>query len=553
MAGINIPFLSNVRDFLKGTGDVEGALDDVADSLDDMAGEAEDAARQSARSLGDVSDALDDVARDSRDTGDDLGTSLDGAAREAEDAAARLERSFRDSLDAVRTESADAGSAVGRDMDEGTREASEGLSQMGEEGAANAREVAASFDGSASSIADGFQGLAAEALGGFGPLGAAAGVAIAAGMGLAMASIEKAKEEAQETAEAIAEIAAEMIDLGTADRGPEQVQEALAAAASEAEDGTIKMQEWADSAKDAGIEFADYAAAMAGDSAAAGRSLDEITQKLDAERAAQRTLSEEISAIGSARGDEGRVKSAQIAEHQKLIDKLDDERRNILDATGVVDEASEVYDLYTEAVDGSSAATIAATEAAEASAEAAAEQAEAIRDSANAAIEASDAQIAYMESLSSTTETIAENGATLDLNTEKGRANQSALNGLAGDILALADANKTNGAATADSNAKLVEGRTAFINAATAAGSTTEAANALADAYGLVPETVTTAASVTGADKVKTDLDALAAPRSVEITPTGIASVWQTKIDSLMAQVRPPQVTVAPRAGMQAK
>lgn len=551
MAGINIPFLSNVRDFLKGTGDVEGALDDVADSLDDMAGEAEDAARQSARSLGDVSDSLDDVARDSRDTGDDLGASMDGAAREAEDAAARLERSFRDSLDAVRTESADAGTAVGRDMDEGTREASEGLSQMGEEGAANAREVAASFDGSASSIADGFQGLAAEALGGFGPLGAAAGVAIAAGMGLAMASIEKAKEEAQEAAEAIAEIAGEMIDLGTTRRGPEQVQEALAAAATEAEDGTIKMQEWADSAKDAGIEFADYAAAMAGDSAAAGRSLDEITQKLDTERAAQRTLSEEISAIGSARGDEGRVKAAQIAGHQKLIDKLDAERRNILDATGVVDEASEVYDLYTEAVDGSSAATIAATEAAEASAEAAAEQAEAIRDSANAAIEASDAQIAYMESLATTTETIAENGATLDLNTEKGRANQSALNGLAGDILALADANKTNGAATADSNAKLVEGRTAFINAATAAGSTTEAANALADAYGLVPETVTTAATVTGTETVKTNLDTLTAPRTVEITPTGFVSVWQTKIDSLMAQVRPPQVTVAPRAGMQ--
>lgn len=521
MAGINIPFLANVHDFLKGTGSVEDALDDVAGSLDDVADEAQDASRATSRAL-------------------------DGAADDADDAAARLERSFRDSLDTVRAESADTGAAVGRNMDEGTREASEGMAQMGEEGAANAREVAASFDGSASSIADGFQGLAAEALGGFGPMGAAAGVAIAAGMGLAMSSIEKAKEEAQEAAEAVAEMASEMIDLRSAKLGPEQVQEALAAAASEAEDGGIKLQEWADAATEAGLDFGDYAAAMAGDSAAASRSLDEITKKLDTEKAAIKVLATAISDSGDARSAEGRVAAAQIAEHTALTDALEEQRGKILEATGVVDSASEVYDLYTEAVDSSSAAQIANTEEVEAAEEARQD----LLDVTRGAI---DAELDYLDALDEGTLALAENAAAgLDKNTAAGRENIRTVGEMVDATMAHADAVLAQTGDQAAANKVIEEGRLKIEAAGTAAGLSADEVNGYSSSLGLVPKTVSTAVAVTGTDTATTDLDGVTAPRTVAVTPSADLNGWQSFMDRTMSSLRSPQVVVTPRLGLKA-
>lgn len=534
MAGINIPFLSNVRDFLRGTGDVENALDDVASGLDDMASEAEDAARTSARSLDDVTDALDDVGRDSQDAGRDLARGLEDGADSGTDAAQRLERSFRDSLDRVRTEASDTGAAVARDMDDGTTRASEGMTQLGEEGAANAREVAASFDGSAESIADGFQGLAAEALGGFGPAGAVAGVAVAAGMGMAMAATERAKEEAQETAEAIAEIAGAMIDLGDTTRGPEQVRDALKDAAGEAEDGTITLQKWSETVNDAGLDFSDYAGGMAGDAEAAARSLTEITDEVERLRA------ETIAATeGGTKIDSG------LAVRNETIASLEEARAGLEEVAEQTAGSAEVFDLYTEAVEGTSAAQVEAAETAAAAAEA-------VRDKAAAALEASNAEIGYAATVADTTETIAENGATTDLATEAGRANMSALNELAAQTLALADATKDNGRATEESNAKTMIGRDAFVAAAMAAGQTEQAAHDLADQYGLIPETVTTDANLTGVDTAKTELDALVAPRSVPINPSLSKTTWQSQIDTFASGLRAPTIPATVRLGQTA-
>lgn len=546
MAGINIPFLSNVRDFLKGTGDVEGALDDVADSLDDMAGEAENAARQSARSLGDVSDSLDDVARDSRDAGDDLGSSMDGAAREAEDAAARLERSFRDSLDAVRTESADAGSAVGRDMDEGTREASEGLTQMGEEGAANAREVAASFDGSASSIADGFQGLAAEALGGFGPLGAAAGIAVAAGMGLAMSSMEKAKEEAQETAEAIAEIAGEMIDLGSSERGPEQVADALTEMATSAEDGENQLKSIKETADDLGISYADLANGMAGDSEAAARAIAELNGKIDDEKTAQGLLTAEITRKQNALSDEGRAMAAQSAAHTDMIEKLESGKTSLLEELGVLEEGTEIFELHTEAVEGGAAAQVAATEATEAATEAREELTETTRT-------AITSELDYLDAIAAGTEALAENAAAgLDKNTVAGRENIRTIDTMVQSVRDHADAVLAQTGDQAAANAVIEEGRVKIKAAGDAAGLSADEVDGYATSLGLVPGTVDTAVAVTGTATAKTELDGLTAPRTVSLTPVADLFSWQRVLDNTAAGLRAPSVQVAPKIGMSA-
>ena len=153
MASLELDVLMNTRDVQRGAKDVDKALDGVSDSLDD-------------------------VARDGEQAGD------------------KLERSFRDAADAAKRESRTIESDVQRNVNRGFDRASEGAENFKDEAKQNAAEVAASFDGSAESIADGFQGLAATAFSGFGPAGIAAGVTAAAGIGLVTQALTTAQEQA---------------------------------------------------------------------------------------------------------------------------------------------------------------------------------------------------------------------------------------------------------------------------------------------------------------------------------------------------------------------
>lgn len=119
--------------------------------------------------------ALDDLG----DEGETGGRKLEDALRDAERATERLSR---------------AGKDVGDDLDRGFKRAKEGADDFKQEANSTAREAAASFDGSAESIGDAFQEVAANAFGGFGPAGAAAGLAAAAGLGLLTAEWQKHAE-----------------------------------------------------------------------------------------------------------------------------------------------------------------------------------------------------------------------------------------------------------------------------------------------------------------------------------------------------------------------
>lgn len=214
MAGINIPFLSDVRDFLRGGDSVADKLDDVADSLDEVGESGKDAGREATRALDDVVDKLDDVADASRDTGRALDDSADGAGQAAD----KIEREFTDALDKVRAAGKATGKSVGDDLDAGAKEAGEGIGNLKDEADGTAREVAASFDGSAESIAEGFQEVAANALSGFGPAGAAAGLAAAAGIGIAIAKLTEYAEQVNAAKEAGAEWATSFNTAGLNDR-----------------------------------------------------------------------------------------------------------------------------------------------------------------------------------------------------------------------------------------------------------------------------------------------------------------------------------------------
>lgn len=173
--GLTLDIAANTRDFQKGTKDVEGALDKVAD-------------------------ALDDVSRD----GDKAGE--------------KLERSFSDAQRDISRSSKKIGTDLSKEVKHGTDGAKEGLDDFKQEANQTARESAASFDGSASSIVDAFQETAANAFGGFGPAGALAGIAAAAGIGLvgkafadASVDAEKLKEKTKTTFDQMIESKSEFI------------------------------------------------------------------------------------------------------------------------------------------------------------------------------------------------------------------------------------------------------------------------------------------------------------------------------------------------------
>jgi len=202
MAGISINFLADVKNFLRGTKNVEDELDDVADSLDDL-------------------------------------------ARDGDQATEKLEKSFRD----LANETKQAGDDIGRDFKRGTREAAEGVSELKDEANSTAREAAASFDGSAESIVDAFQEVAANAFAGFGPAGAVAGLAMAAGIGLAVKGFQDNEAAADELKQKVSELTQQYIEAGRiGEVSLEDYIEAIKQLATESDDAELSLRDISDAA-----------------------------------------------------------------------------------------------------------------------------------------------------------------------------------------------------------------------------------------------------------------------------------------------------------------
>lgn len=102
-------------------------------------------------------------------------------------------------------------------------------------------------------------------------------------------------------------------------------------------------------------------------------------------------------------------------------------------------------------------------------------------------LSASDANIAYQDAIDAVTESVINNGKTLDIGTEKGRANQTAYNGLAKSAMAVAEAVATETLATEGSAAAQAQLQTSLdqsykdlITAAGQFGITGDAADTMA-------------------------------------------------------------------------
>ena len=232
--GISINFLADVKDFLRGTKNVEDSLDDVADSLDDVVKEGEQA-------TGKLEDSFRDLAKATKKSGDDVGDNLNRGFKKAED----------------------------------------GAQNFKEEANSTAKESAASFDGSAQSIVDSFQEIAANAFEGFGPAGAVAGLALAAGIGIATAEFQKSEEAAKAAKVRVSELGKAFIESGADVAQVEAFQSALEGIVSNADDATVKVDDLRKMTKkygDAVPSVSEFAVAYAGNADA----IDSVTKKLEA-------------------------------------------------------------------------------------------------------------------------------------------------------------------------------------------------------------------------------------------------------------------------------
>lgn len=120
-------------------------------------------------------------------------------------------------------------------------------------------------------------------------------------------------------------------------------------------------------------------------------------------------------------------------------------------------------------------------------------------------------------------------GAGLDISTDAGRRNATALDGIAQKAKDAAVANFNNGVSVADVTAKMGTARTAFVDQATKMGMTSQAANTLADKLGLTSANVGRLTSELNATPRQTtarvDAETAAAQQNVQATAARLDAI----------------------------
>lgn len=349
MAGISISFAADVRGFLKGTGDASKALEDVSDSLDDLVSDADkadevgdalaDAVREGAKLAGNDLDRLatvmegvaDGIRQEADRAGEEIGTEIKAGADKAETAGENLEKKFRDVFDTVEKKAKDAGDTVGRETKRGFDQADTAAGNLKDEAKENFAEMASSFDGSMTSIADAAQGT----LGGLALSGGPIGLAAAAIGAVAGGFYTQWKQSSEESAKRVSEMYDDMLESGNNFLSESYIQE-QAWQVLKGESDLINKQNLAAVADWSMRKDAEVALAYAGNI----DMMNLVTQSLIDKRGEfQKQLEDEDFANDSA------ARSA-IAYIDQMIGGLDRRREEIENTTSALTEQREVIDYW---------------------------------------------------------------------------------------------------------------------------------------------------------------------------------------------------------------
>lgn len=544
-------FASDVDGVVRGTKDIADRFDEVSDTLVDLARRGEDSGDQLADSLGDsgqaadkleakLKDALDaaqDLAKGEK-AADALGDGMKDAGKDVERFEDKAKGAFKSLGDSARK----SGDVVGSAMKQGTKEAEGGLEDFRDEANSTAKETAASFDGSFDSIAGMAQEVAANAFAGFGPAGAVAGLAAAAGIGIAITQMQAGAEAANKMNEAAVDLAGQIVEAGGDIRDVDLGAIVSAWGREVIEDNWItpwaneastKFQETAKDAQDANRDVAESVRAAAG-------SADDSRKFLDDTAETWQRLTRRIQEGTTTTMDGLPVQDEAARAAQKERDALSDLRGQAEENIKTKEAAVDIAEIETAATGDNTAAIEANIQALE-------DKAAAMADAAGVAMDATTAEIQYADTMAQGAKDIAANGKGLELNTATGRANQQTLVDMAKSANELRDAQVAAGGSTADITAKQNQARTAFINAAVAAGMGKTEAGKLATQYGLIPGNVDTYVKAHNVQKTKDEIDGVAEPRTVPIHLTRGSESISSWIQGLSGRTIP--VNMAVRGG----
>lgn len=263
---------------------------------------------------------------------DDLGDKAKSTAKRVDDAFDKMGKSSK---------------ATSKQIEKGARDAGEGLDNLKDEAGSTGREAAASFSGGFDDIAGAIQEIGANAFAGFGPVGAAAGLAAAAGIGILVAQMQEANERIKAARESLRELG---LDADTT--GLDRFNAAWQTLAE-----NDNLDQLRKSVELAGVSWDDYMDAVVN----GGPKLDTIKGKL--------------YDLGSSAGGLAGIWDDNVQGAQAAYDALDQYRQGATGAAADLDAVKPKIDALTAAQEAQAIATAGLDAAQKASATAAEEAA----------------------------------------------------------------------------------------------------------------------------------------------------------------------------------
>lgn len=348
---LTISILSNMDEF--DTGQAARDLEELGDSAEKMGEQVEDASKKAEGSLDDFS--ADKATGEMKDLGSTAQTTAGEVEQEFDSAAERVDAAF----DKISQSSA----TKLRKVDDDARAAGGGMDAFKDNVISSGQQAATSFTGDMEDITGSLQDVSSNALAAFGPYGAIAGMAAAAGLALIVRGLQDAAEEANKAREETSELAQEIIDAGGA---MDQVDLAgkLQEWALEIADNKSWWEFWQDGAttnlhkvdkalEESKVTTDEYLSAWSSaDPQQAADVLKTLTGELEALNAEQQRY---IEMNQADRGDPIRIQQVrdEISAREDLIDELETEQEKRQQAAR---EAEILLDIQEQEVDAKRAA-----------------------------------------------------------------------------------------------------------------------------------------------------------------------------------------------------
>lgn len=473
-----------------------------------------DGAEKGATKVSDAFEEIEDNLKGTTKAGEKAGKELEDSMS---DAAKVIDRDLTKALDEVQDKAKSTGKSVGREIKDGTDKAGEGFSELKDESASTAKEAAASF-GSIEDAADAVQEVVANAFVGFGPAGMAAGLVAAAGIGLAISALQDNADKINENKEKVIGMAQAIAENGGTLRQSDYIQ-----AMEDYGYSIVDTKEWLDIfqedaitgfekmsqlSKDSGIDLKTAFDGAFGSVQDAEKGLQKVNEKLTA-------LKEKKEAVYNLNGsilepvegealtslDELKTKMEENIKNQRVAEEMEKARR--------------------AAIEGTVEATL--------------EDIAALEKKNSLLQDGVTSELDYRDQVEQTNETLAENGRTLDINTQAGRDNQRALIDQSDAALQMAQSQLEAGTSADVVTANLSAQREALLLQLDALTGSRAESERLAASLGLIPPEVITEVKTNGAVESKAEIDKIPATKDSQVTVDdgGTAAATQGRIEAV--------------------